>query len=72
MTTLRASSLYPDQPITLDITDYLERPANDKRSLQHKQKYITHTVTQGYCPTPQTSPTYIAMNAAAAAPAKPH
>ena len=31
-----------------------------------------HAVTQGYCPTPQTSPTYIAMNTAAAAPAKPH
>ena len=33
---------------------------------------MTHTVTQGHCPTPQTSPTYIAMNAAAAVPAKPH
>ena len=33
---------------------------------------MTHTVTQGHCPTPKTSPTYIAMNAAAAAPAKPH
>ena len=32
-----------------------------------------HTVTQEPCPRPQTSPTYIAMNAAAAAaPAKPH
>ena len=29
-------------------------------------------MTQGYCPTPQTSPTYIAMNAAATVPAKPH
>ena len=56
----------------IDITDYWDRPANDRRSPQHKQKYMTHTVTQGYCPTPQTSPTYIAMNAAAAAPAKPH
>ena len=56
----------------IDITDYSERPANDRRSPQHKQKYVTHTVTQGYCPTPQTSPTYIAMNVAAAAPAKPH
>ena len=35
-------------------------------------KICTHTVTQGYCPTPQTSPTDIAMNATAAAPAKPH
>ena len=28
-------------------------------------------MTQGHCPTPQTSPTYIAMNVMAA-PAKPH
>ena len=80
----RASSPYPDQPSTLeqlepntdsdiiDITHYSERSANDRRSPQHKERYVTHTVTQGYCPTPQTSPTYIAMNAAAAAPAKPH
>ena len=83
VTTPRASCSYPDWPSTLeqlepdtdndiiDITDYLERPANDRRSPQDKQKYVTHTVTQGYCHTPQTSPTYIAMNAAAA-PAKPH
>ena len=32
---------------------------------------MTHTATQGHCPTPHTSPTYIAMNVAAA-PAKPH
>ena len=31
---------------------------------------MTHPVTQGHCPTPQNSPTYIAMNAAAAVPAK--
>ena len=84
MTTPRASSPNPDQPTTLeqlepdtdddiiDITDYSERPANDKRSPQHKQKYVTHTVTQGYFSTPQTSPTYIAMKSATAAPAKPH
>ena len=29
-------------------------------------------MTQGHCPTPQNSPTYLPMNAAAAAPAKPH
>ena len=30
-------------------------------------------MTQGHCPTPQNSPTYLAMNtAAAAAPTKPH
>ena len=56
----------------IHITDYSERPSNDKRSPQHKQKYVTHTVTQGHCLTPQTSPTYIAMNAAVAVPAKPH
>ena len=55
----------------IDITDYTERPSNDKRSPQHVQKYVTHTVTQGHCPTPQTSPTYIAMNTTAV-PAKPH
>ena len=45
MTTPRSSSPYPDQPSTLEqlepdmdddiihITDYLERPANDRRSL---------------------------------------
>ena len=55
----------------IDITDYAERPSNDKRSPQHTQKYIKHTVAQGHCPTPQTSPTYIAMNATAV-PAKLH
>ena len=85
MTTPRASSPYPEQPNTLeqlepdtddeiiDITDYSERPSNDKRSPRHKQKYVTNTVTQGHCPTPQNSPTYIAMNTTAASvPAKPH
>ena len=49
MTTPRASSPYPDQHSTLqqlepdmdndiiDITDYSERPANDRRSPQYKQ-----------------------------------
>ena len=83
MTTPMASSPYPDQPGTLeqlepdmddeiiDITDYAERPSNDKRSPRHVQKYVTHTVAQGHYPTPQTSPTYIAMNMTAV-PAKPH
>ena len=83
MTTPRASSPYPDQPGMLeqlepkmdieiiDITDYAERPSDDKRSPQHIQKNVTHTVTQGHCCTPQTSPTYIAMNAMAV-PVKPH
>ena len=56
----------------IDITDYSERQANDKRPPQHKQKCMTPTVMQGHCPTPQNSPMYIAMNAAAATPAKPH
>ena len=76
----RASSPYPRkmsnledlEPDTdkdiIDITDYSERPSNDKRSLRPKQTDLT----QGYCPTPQNSPTYLAMNAVAAAPAKPH
>ena len=83
MTTPRASSPYPDQPGTLeqlepdmddeiiDITDHTERASNNKRSPQHVQKYITHAMTQGHCPTPQTSHTYIAMNAMAV-PVKPH
>ena len=29
-------------------------------------------MTQGHCPTPQNSPTYLPMNAVAATPAKPH
>ena len=29
-------------------------------------------MTQGHCPTPQNSPTYLPMNALAAAPAKPY
>ena len=69
MTKPRARSPYSDCPSTLehlepdmddgiiDITDYAERPfnnSNDKRSPQHVQKYVTHTVTQGHCPTPRT------------------
>ena len=53
------------------MTDYAERPSNDKRSPQLAQKYVKHIVTQGHCPRPQTSPTYIAMNVTAV-PAKPH
>ena len=33
---------------------------------------MTHTLTQGHCPTPQNSPMYLPMNAVAAAPARPH
>ena len=56
----------------IDITDFSERLTNDRRSPQHKQKFMTPTATQGHCPTPQNSPTYLVMNAAAATPAKPH
>ena len=34
--------------------------------------FVTHTMTQGHCLTPQNSPMYLPMNAAAATPAKPH
>ena len=83
VTTPRASLPFPKHTSTLedlelnlddditDVTDYSERPSNDKRSPRPKQMDMTHT-TQGHCPTPQKSPTYLAMNTAAAAPAKPH
>ena len=57
----------------IDVSDFFERPSNDKRSPRPKQTNTTHSTTQGHCPTPQNSPTYIQMNTAtAAAPAKPH
>ena len=77
----RSSSPYPRKMSTLedlepdmddnmvDITDFFERPPNEKRSPRPKQT----DSTQGYCPTPENCPTYIQMNSkAAAAPAKPH
>ena len=76
----RASSPYPRKMSTLedleldtnkdiiDITDYFERPPSDKRSPRHKQM----DMTQEHCLAPQNSPTYLTMNAAAAAPVKPH
>ena len=85
VTTPRESSPFLKQTSTLedleldtnndiiDITDYSERPANDKRSPRPKQMDTTQATTQGHCPTPQNSPTYLAMNATAAvAPAKTH
>ena len=84
VTTPRASSPYPKWTSTLEelepdtgddiigITDFSERPANNRRSPWPKQNVMTHTMTQGHCPTPQNSPTYLPMNAAAAIPAKPH
>ena len=65
--TLEDLELDTDKDI-IDLADYSERPSNDKRSPRPKQM----DTTQGHCPTPQNSPTYLAMNAAAAAPAKPH
>ena len=56
----------------IDVMDYSERPSNDKRSPRPKQMDTTHTTTQGHCPTPQNGPTYLPMNVAAVAPAKPH
>ena len=54
----------------VDITDFFERPPNDKRSPRPK---LTES-NQEQCPTPQKSPTYVSMNTitAAAVPAKPH
>ena len=80
VTTPRASLPFPKQTSTLedlepdtdkdiiDITDYCERPSNDKRSPRPKQM----DMAQGHCPTPQNSPTYLAMNAVAVMPTKPH
>ena len=84
MTTPRASSPYPKQTSTLKdlepdtdddiihVTNYSERPTNDKRSPRLKQTAMTHTTFQGHCPTPQNTPTYLPMNTMAVAPAKPH
>ena len=76
----RASSHYPRKMSTLedleldtdkdiiDVMDYSERPSNDKRSPRPKQPDLT----EGHCPTPQNSPTYLAMNTLAVALVKPH
>ena len=83
VTTPRASSPYPRQTSTLedlelntdniiDVTNFLERLANDQRSPWPKCNFTTHTMTQGHCPTPQNSPIYLPMTAVAATPTKPH
>ena len=67
--------LEPDMNDNLvDITDFFERPPNEKRSPRPKQTTTTHSTTQEQCPTPQNRPTYVPMNTptAAAMPAKPH
>ena len=68
MTTPRASSPFPKQTSTLgdlepdmdddiiDITDYSERPTNDKRSPRPKQTDMTHQTTQGPAPHLKTAP----------------
>ena len=82
----RSSSPYPKKTSMLedletdtddnmvDITDFFERPPNEKRSLRPNQASNTQSMTQEECPTPQNSPTYIPMKtpAASAVPAKPH
>ena len=55
----------------IDVTDFFERPSYKKRSPRPKQTIMTHTTTQGHCPTPQSSPTYLSMNTTTAAPAEP-
>ena len=85
VTTPRARLPFPKQTSTLedfepdmdddiiDVMEYSERPSNDKRSPRPKQMDTMQVTTQGHCPTPQNSPTYLAMNAAATkTPAKPH
>ena len=70
-TTPRTSSPYPNrlnpfeqlEPETdeevIDLTDYSERPSNDKRSPRHSR--FTNASNTDNCPTPQTSPSYLDM-----------
>ena len=74
----RSSSLYPKKTSTLedletdtddnmvDMTDFFDRPPNEKRSPRPKQAKSN----QEQCPTPQNSPTHAPKTAAV--PAKPH
>ena len=71
MSTLGDLELDMDDDI-MDVTDFFERPSNDKRSPRPKQADTTNAKTQGHCPTPQNSLTYLPMNTTAAAPAKPY
>ena len=62
VTTLRTSLPFPKQTNTLedlepdtdddiiDVTDYSERPSNDKRSPRPKQMDMMQATTQGHCP----------------------
>ena len=79
VTSPRTSLPFPKQTSTLedlepdmdkdniDVTDYSERPSNNKMFPRPKQM----DMTQGNCPTHQNSSTYLAMNAVAVAPTKP-
>ena len=83
---LRSSSPYPKRTSTLEdletymddnmveMTDFFERPPNEKRSPRPKQTNTTQSATQEQCPTPKNSPTYIPMKTptAAAVLAQPH
>ena len=62
MSTLKDLEADMDDDI-IDVTDYSERPTNDKRSPRPKQTDTTHMTTQGHCSRPQNSPTYLSMNA---------
>ena len=66
MSTLEDLELDMDDNM-VDITDFFERPSNEKRSPRPKQT----DSTQGHCPTPQNSPTYMTMNTLAVTPVKP-
>ena len=69
----RSSSPYPDdRPGSLeqleletdddiDIRDYMERPTNDRRPPKPNKRWGPRLMIQNNCPTPQTSPTYLAM-----------
>ena len=73
-----SSSLYPKKTHTLedletdtddntvDMTDFFDRPQNEKRSPRPKQAEIV----QEQCPTPQNSPTH--MSKPPVVPVKPH
>ena len=55
--------LEPETDEDIDITDYMERPANDRTP--PKPKCGLSLMIQNFCPTSQTSPDYLVMTAAA-------
>ena len=56
--------LEPEPDDDTDIRDYMERPANDRRPPKPNKRCGPSLIIQNNCPTPQTSPTYLAMTAA--------